>query len=72
VQEAGFLGTAAPRTADIVLLLEMSMGTGLLAGALLARWTVSAPRGMPVGDCAPESDPDRLDHVSYFSQPGAA
>jgi uncharacterized membrane protein YozB (DUF420 family) len=37
VQEAGFLGTAAPRTADIVLLLEMSMGTGLLAGALLAR-----------------------------------
>jgi len=37
VQEAGFLGTAAPRTADIVLLLEMSMGVGLLAGALLAR-----------------------------------
>jgi uncharacterized membrane protein YozB (DUF420 family) len=37
VQEAGFLGTAAPRTADIVLLLEMAMGVGLLAGALLAR-----------------------------------
>jgi uncharacterized membrane protein YozB (DUF420 family) len=37
VQEAGFLGTAAPRTADIVLLLEMGMGVGLVAGALLAR-----------------------------------
>jgi uncharacterized membrane protein YozB (DUF420 family) len=37
VQEAGFLGTAAPRTADIVLLLEMGMGVGLLAGALFAR-----------------------------------
>jgi len=37
VQEAGFLGTAAPRTADIVLLLEMGMGAGLLVGALLAR-----------------------------------
>jgi uncharacterized membrane protein YozB (DUF420 family) len=37
VQEAGFLGTAAPRTADIVLLLEIGMGAGLLVGALLAR-----------------------------------
>jgi uncharacterized membrane protein YozB (DUF420 family) len=37
VQEAGFLGTAAPRTADIVLLLEMGMGVVLLAGALFAR-----------------------------------
>jgi uncharacterized membrane protein YozB (DUF420 family) len=37
VQEAGFLGTAAPRTADLVLLLEMSMGVVLLAGALFAR-----------------------------------
>jgi len=37
VQEAGFLGTAAPRAADIVLLLEMGMGVGLLAGALFAR-----------------------------------
>jgi len=37
VREAGFLGTAAPRAADIVLLLEMGMGAGLLAGALLAR-----------------------------------
>ncbi len=33
----GFLGTAAPRCADVVLLLEISMGLGLLAGALLAR-----------------------------------
>jgi len=37
VQAAGFLGTAAPRTADIVLLLEIGMGAGLLAGALFAR-----------------------------------
>jgi hypothetical protein len=37
VQEAGFLGTAAPRAADIVLLLETGMGAGLLAGALFAR-----------------------------------
>ena len=33
----GFLGTAAPRYADLVLLLEIGMGLGLLAGALLAR-----------------------------------
>jgi hypothetical protein len=33
----GFLGTAAPRVADLVLLLEIGMGTGLLVGALLAR-----------------------------------
>jgi len=37
MQEAGFLGTAAPRAADITLLFEMGMGVGLLAGALLAR-----------------------------------
>jgi uncharacterized membrane protein YozB (DUF420 family) len=33
----GFLGTAAPRYADVVLLLEISMGVALLTGALLAR-----------------------------------
>jgi Ca2+/H+ antiporter len=33
----GFLGTAAPRYADLVLLLEIAMGLALLAGALLAR-----------------------------------
>jgi uncharacterized membrane protein YozB (DUF420 family) len=33
----GFLGTAAPLHADIILLLEMAMGVGLLIGALLAR-----------------------------------
>ena len=33
----GFLGTAAPRYADLVLILEISMGLALLAGALLAR-----------------------------------
>ncbi|HET8923719.1 MAG TPA: hypothetical protein VFN26_12080 [Candidatus Acidoferrum sp.] len=33
----GFLGTAAPRTADFVLLLEIAMGVGLLIGAWLAR-----------------------------------
>jgi uncharacterized membrane protein YozB (DUF420 family) len=33
----GFLGTAAPRAADLVLLLEIGMGVGLLIGALLAR-----------------------------------
>ncbi len=37
MQETGFLGTAARRAADITLLLEMGMGAGLLAGALLAR-----------------------------------
>jgi uncharacterized membrane protein YozB (DUF420 family) len=33
----GFLGTAAPRYADVVLLLEIGMGAGLLTGAWLAR-----------------------------------
>jgi len=37
MQDGGFLGTAAPLAADITLLLEMGMGAGLLAGALLAR-----------------------------------
>ena len=33
----GFLGTEAPYVADVVLLLEIVMGAGLLAGAWLAR-----------------------------------
>jgi uncharacterized membrane protein YozB (DUF420 family) len=33
----GFLGTAAPRAADLVLLLEISMGVALLIGSWLAR-----------------------------------
>jgi len=35
----GFLGTAAPRYADLVVLLEIGMGMGvaLLIGAVLAR-----------------------------------
>jgi len=33
----GFLGTAAPRAADLVLVLEIAMGTGLLIGAWFAR-----------------------------------
>lgn len=33
----GFLGTAAPLAADLVLLLEVAMGAGLLLGAWLAR-----------------------------------
>ena len=33
----GFLGTAAPRYADVVVLLEIGMGVGLLIGAVLAR-----------------------------------
>src|SRR6516225_1251801 len=33
----GFLGTAAPRSADLVLLLEIGMGLALLGGAVLAR-----------------------------------
>lgn len=33
----GFLGTAAPRYADVVLLLEIGMGMALLVGAVLAR-----------------------------------
>lgn len=35
--QTGFLGTAAPWTADVILLLELALGVGLLAGALLAR-----------------------------------
>lgn len=33
----GFLGTSAPRYADLVLLLEVGMGLALLAGAVIAR-----------------------------------
>jgi hypothetical protein len=33
----GFLGTAAPRCADVVLLLEIGTGVALLIGAMLAR-----------------------------------
>jgi hypothetical protein len=33
----GFLGTEAPRYADVVVLLEIGMGVGLLIGAVLAR-----------------------------------
>ncbi len=33
----GFLGTAAPMSADLTLLLEMAMGVGLFVGARLAR-----------------------------------
>src|ERR1700686_2154077 len=33
----GFLGTAAPRYADLLLLLEIAMALALLVGALLAR-----------------------------------
>jgi len=33
----GLLGTAAPRGADLVLLLEIGMGVGLVFGAWLAR-----------------------------------
>lgn len=33
----GFLGTSAPRSADLVLLLEIGMGLTLLIGAVLAR-----------------------------------
>jgi uncharacterized membrane protein YozB (DUF420 family) len=33
----GFLGTAAPRYADVVMLLEFGMGVALLIGAVLAR-----------------------------------
>jgi uncharacterized membrane protein YozB (DUF420 family) len=37
VPQAGFLGTNAPWTADVILLLELALGTGLIAGAMLAR-----------------------------------
>lgn len=33
----GFLGTAAPRYADVTLVLEIAMGLALLIGAMLAR-----------------------------------
>ena len=35
--QTGFLGTAAPWVADVTLMLELALGVGLLAGALLAR-----------------------------------
>ena len=35
--QTGILGTAAPWTADVTLLLELALGVGLVAGALLAR-----------------------------------
>jgi len=35
--DQGFLGTAAPLRADLILLLEVAMGVALLIGALLAR-----------------------------------
>lgn len=35
--QSGFLGTAAPWTADVTLLFELVLGAGLLAGAMLAR-----------------------------------
>ena len=34
----GFLGTAAPFSADMTLLLEAAMGVGLILGAVLARF----------------------------------
>lgn len=37
MQQTGFLGTAAPWTADLTLVLELALGIGLLAGALFAR-----------------------------------
>jgi uncharacterized membrane protein YozB (DUF420 family) len=37
VPQAGFLGTNAPWTADAILMLELALGIGLLAGAMLAR-----------------------------------
>jgi uncharacterized membrane protein YozB (DUF420 family) len=37
VLSEGFLGTSAPRYADLVLLLEIGMGLTLLFGAVLAR-----------------------------------
>jgi uncharacterized membrane protein YozB (DUF420 family) len=33
----GFLGTAAPRAADLTLVAELSMGLALIMGAMLAR-----------------------------------
>ena len=35
MQQTGFLGTAAPWTADLTLVLELALGTGLLAGRSL-------------------------------------
>ena len=35
--QTGFLGTTAPWIADVTFLLELALGAGLLAGALLAR-----------------------------------
>jgi uncharacterized membrane protein YozB (DUF420 family) len=42
----GFLGTAAPLAADLVLLLEIAMGVGLTIGARLARMRHFRPHAL--------------------------
>jgi hypothetical protein len=66
---SSFLGTAAPVSADLILLLEMAMGVGLLIGALLARlgrfrehaWCQSSIVLLNL------SNDDRLDDVAVIS-----
>lgn len=71
MQETGFLGTAAPWAADLTLVLELAMGTGLLAGALLARaGRIRLHASVPIGHRPPQSSLDRLDDVAYSSSPG--
>src|SRR5437016_10975084 len=73
MQETGFLETAASRTADITVLLEMGMGAGLFAGAWLAR----AGRIRYHAACQAvivllKSSSDRLDDAAGVSWAGAS
>jgi hypothetical protein len=62
-----FQGTVAPPYADLILLLEIAMGLGLLIGALLARMRSFGPRVVPVGDRASQHCRDRAGDDSFFS-----
>jgi hypothetical protein len=63
----GFLGTAAPRDADLVLILYILMGAGLLIGGIRARKTVSASRQAPIRNRSRELGADRSDNDSFIS-----
>ena len=65
----GFLGTAAPRSADVVLLLEIGMGVALLIGAGLARMRrFRLHAWVSVRNRTPEPCRHRTDNGSFISR----
>ena len=64
----GFLGTAAPRYADVVLLLEIGMGSASHRCGARAHEAVSAARMVPVRHCAPEPCRCYTDNDSFISR----